>query len=120
MKTVGILVVSLAAVLLYSAKAEVPFAPRMPAGPIVRSIELSYPGASAAHKKKILASFSNLVGHPFSERVLDGDMRGLYNEGGIGGCKVFGAPLADGVKVAISVYLVFRSESQTSPAGKEK
>jgi hypothetical protein len=114
-KTISLAVVSFVAGFLCFARAEAPGRDGTPGAPIVRSIELDYPGVSAASRKRILRGFRNLVGHHYSERSLEESIRTMNDGGEIGGCRVFGEPVADGVKVVISVYLVYRVKSATAP-----
>ena len=79
-----------------------------PAGPIVRSIDVQYAGASTISKEKILANMRTRVGRPYSEQVVEEDIRNLYNTGNIANVRIFGEPLADGVKVIV----VLQSKSQ--------
>ena len=79
-----------------------------PAGPIVRSIEVQYAGASTISKEKILANMRTRVGRPYSEQIVEEDIRNLYNTGNISNVRIFGEPLADGVKVIV----VLQSKSQ--------
>ena len=78
------------------------------AGPIVRSIEVQYAGASTISKEKILANMRTRVGKPYSEQIVEEDIRNLYNTGNIANVRIFGEPLADGVKVIV----VLQSKSQ--------
>jgi outer membrane protein insertion porin family len=81
-----------------------------PAGPIVRSIDVQYAGASTVSKEKILANMRTRVGKPYSEQVVEEDIRNLYNTGNISNVRIFGEPLADGVKVIV----VLQSKSQVT------
>ena len=78
------------------------------AGPIVRAIEVQYAGASTISKEKILANMRTRVGRPYSEQIVEEDIRNLYNTGNISNVRIFGEPLTDGVKVIV----VLQSKSQ--------
>jgi outer membrane protein insertion porin family len=74
-----------------------------PAGPIVRSIEVQYAGASTVSKEKLLANMRTRIGKPYSEQVVEEDIRNLYKTGNISNVRIFGEPVADGVKVIVVV-----------------
>ncbi|HEX8309721.1 MAG TPA: POTRA domain-containing protein, partial [Chthoniobacteraceae bacterium] len=93
-----------ATVLLPSGSAQA----QTPAAPIVRSIEVQYAGASTVSKEKILANMQTRVGRPYDERTVEDDIRNLYATGNITNVRIFGEPVADGVKVIV----VIQSKSQ--------
>src|ERR1700679_2740807 len=74
-----------------------------PAGPIVRSIEVQYAGASTVSKEKLLANMRTRVGKPYSETAVEEDIRNLYKTGNISNVRLFGEPQADRVKVIVVV-----------------
>jgi len=103
-------VLALSAVLAAPAalRAQLPPPPLMPNGapvtaPVVRSIEVQYAGASTVSKEKILANMRTRVGRPYSEQVVEEDIRNLYATGNISNVRIFGEPLKDGVKVIVVV-----------------
>lgn len=71
--------------------------------PIVRSIEIQYAGAGAVSKEKILANMRTRVGRPYSEQIVEEDIRNLYATGNISNVRIFGEPQQDGVKVIVVV-----------------
>lgn len=73
------------------------------AGPTVRSIEVQYAGASSVSKEKLLANMRTRVGRPYSEQVVEEDIRNLYKTGNISNVRIFGEPVTDGVKVIVVV-----------------
>ena len=73
------------------------------AGPIVRSIDVQYAGASTVSKEKLLANMRTRVGRPYSEQAVEEDIRNLYKTGNISNVRIFGEPLTDGVKVIVVV-----------------
>ena len=79
-----------------------------PVGPIVKSIEVQYAGASTISKEKILANMRTRVGRPYAEQIVEEDIRNLYNTGNIANVRIFGEPMEDGVKVIV----VLQSKSQ--------
>ena len=72
-------------------------------GPIVRSIEVQYAGASTVSKEKILANMQTRVGRPYDEKMVEDDVRNLYATGNISNVRIFGEPQADGVRVIVVV-----------------
>jgi hypothetical protein len=82
--------------------------------PVVRVIEVVYADASKRAKKKILAQMCTRVGQPYSERGVEVDIRRLYSAANIGNVRIFGEPIAGGVKVI--VVLQSKSPVPTTPA----
>ncbi len=78
-------------------------APGPVSAPIVRSIDVQYAGASTVSKEKILANMRTRVGKPYSEQVVEEDIRNLFNTGNISNVRIFGEPTTDGVKVIVVV-----------------
>lgn len=74
-----------------------------PNAPIVRSIDVQYAGASTVSKEKILANMRTRVGRPYDERSVEEDIRSLYATGNITNVRIFGEPVADGVKVIVVI-----------------
>ena len=64
---------------------------------------MQYAGASTVSKEKILANMRTRVGRPYSEQVVEEDIRNLYTTGNISNVRIFGEPLTDGVKVIVVV-----------------
>jgi outer membrane protein insertion porin family len=79
------------------------FAQTPPAGPIVRQIDIQYAGAGTVAKEKIMANMRTRVGKPYSEQLVEEDIRNLYNTGNISNVRIFGEALPDGVKVIVVV-----------------
>ncbi len=79
------------------------FAQAPPVGPIVRQIDIQYAGAGTVAKEKITANMRTRVGKPYSEQLVEEDIRSLYNTGNISNVRIFGEALADGVKVIVVV-----------------
>ena len=73
------------------------------AAPIVRTIEVQYAGASTVSKEKILANMRTRVGRPYSEQVVEEDIRNLFATGNVSNVRIFGEPMKDGVKVIVVV-----------------
>jgi hypothetical protein len=72
--------------------------------PIVMGIEINWDGLNPATKKKLLAGLRTQIGKPFSDEALEEDMHRVFDERGDNfGGRVFGEPVAGGVKVIFSV-----------------
>ena len=73
--------------------------------PIVRSIEVEYTGPATVSKERIIAQLRTTVGQPYSESVVEGDIRQLYSTGAVRNVRIFGQPDGDGVKVIVAGLL---------------
>jgi outer membrane protein insertion porin family len=71
--------------------------------PIVRSIEIQYSGPATVSKDAILAHMRTAVGQPYSDSVVEEDIRNLYKTGVIQNVRIFAQPQEDGVKVIVAV-----------------
>jgi outer membrane protein insertion porin family len=71
--------------------------------PIVRAVEIQFAGASTVSKEKVLANMRTRVGKPYSEQVVEEDIRNLYATGNVLNVRIFGEPVTDGVKVIVVV-----------------
>ena len=74
-----------------------------PVAPIVRSIDVQFAGAAKISKEKILANMRTRVGRPYSEAVVEDDIRNLYATGNVSNVRIFGEPAANGVKVIVVI-----------------
>lgn len=74
-----------------------------PSAPVVRSIEVQYAGPATISKERILSNMRTKVGKLYSDQVVEEDIRNLYNTGSITNVRIFGEPVADGVKVMVVV-----------------
>jgi outer membrane protein insertion porin family len=79
--------------------------------PIVRAIDVEYSGPATVAKERILAQLRTAVGQPYSDEVVEADIRQLYSLGIIRNVRIFAQPQADGVKVIVAV--------QTRPVVRE-
>ena len=80
-------------------------------GAIVRSIDVQYTGPATLAKERILAQMRTAVGQPYSDPVVEEDIRNLYKTGAIQNVRIYGEPQGDGVKVIVAV--------QTRPVVRE-
>lgn len=80
-------------------------------GTIIRSIDVQYTGPATLAKERILAQMRTKVGQPYSDPVVEEDIRNLYKTGAIQNVRIYGEPEGDGVKVIVVV--------QTRPVVRE-
>ena len=77
--------------------------PQAPQAPTVRQIDIQYAGPATLSREKILANMSTAVGKPYSEEAIEDDIRSLYATGSVTNVRIFGEPLADGVRVVVVI-----------------
>jgi outer membrane protein insertion porin family len=73
------------------------------AGATVRSIEVQYAGPKTVSREKILSQMRTAVGQPYSDAMVEQDIRNLYKTGDLQNVRIFGQPEGDGVKVVVVV-----------------
>jgi len=71
--------------------------------PIIRSVEVEYTGPATVSKERILAQMRTAVGQPYSDAVVEQDIRNLYSTGNVRNVRIFAQPLSDGVKVIVAI-----------------
>jgi outer membrane protein insertion porin family len=71
--------------------------------PTVRSIDVEYTGPATVSKERILAQLRTGVGKPYSDAVVEQDIRQLYSTGAIRNVRIFAQPEGDGVRVTVAV-----------------
>src|SRR6201987_4313857 len=105
-----------------------PPGPQRATGPIVRQIEIQYAGPATLSRQRILTNMKTTVGQPYSETVVEDDVRALYATGLVTNVRIYGEPLPDGVKVIVvvqtrgtlaRVYGVGNEKVKTSKIRKE-
>src|SRR5262245_58672825 len=74
-----------------------------PGPPIIRSMDVEYTGPATISKERILAQMRTKVGQPYSNEVVQEDIKALYKTGYIRNVRIFGQPQGDGVKVIVAV-----------------
>src|SRR5213596_2246955 len=74
-----------------------------PGPPIIRSIDVEYTGPATISKERILAQMRTKVGQPYSNEVVQEDIKALYRTGYIRNVRIFAQPQGDGVKVIVAV-----------------
>src|SRR5881392_4447954 len=83
------------------ARAQAPQAPTGP--PVIRSMEVQYTGPATISKERILAQMRAKVGQPYSNEIVQEDIKALYKTGYIRNVRIFAQPQGDGVKVIVAV-----------------
>src|SRR5262249_49805560 len=74
-----------------------------PGPPIIRSIDVEYTGPATISRERILAQMRTKVGQPYSNEVVQEDIKALYKTGYIRNLRIFAQPEGDGVKVIVAV-----------------
>jgi outer membrane protein insertion porin family len=69
--------------------------------PNVVEIEVQFAGPATVSKDRLLANMRTRVGQPYSEAVVEEDIRNLYSTGNVVNVRIFGEPKGDGVKVIV-------------------
>jgi outer membrane protein insertion porin family len=69
--------------------------------PPVVAIEVQYAGPATVSKEKLLSNMRTRVGQPFSEQVVEEDIRNLYATGNVVNVRIFGDVVEKGVKVTV-------------------
>jgi outer membrane protein insertion porin family len=72
-------------------------------GAIVRAIEIKYAGAVTVSRERILSNMRTSIGQPFSQAGLEEDIRNVYQTGDVTNVRIFGEPMAGGVRVIVIV-----------------
>ena len=63
-----------------------------PEAPTVRAIDVQYSGPATLSKEAILAHIRTAVGQPYSDAVVEEDIRNLYKMGVIQNVRIFAQP----------------------------
>jgi outer membrane protein assembly factor BamA len=93
----------LASVLMVAASLSLPAqtAPEQQGPPIIRSVEIQYVGPQTLSREKILSQMRAKPGQPYSESVVEQDIKALYRTGQVQNVRIFGQAEGDGVKVMV-------------------
>jgi len=79
-------------------------APQAAVGPpIIRSMDVQYTGPATISKERILAQMRTKVGQPYSNEIVQEDIKALYKTGYIRNVRIFAQPEGNGVKVIVAV-----------------
>jgi len=71
--------------------------------PTVQSIEVQYAGPEVISKERVLANIRTSVGKPYSEVVVEEDIKSLYRTGTVSNVRMFGEPVGNNIKVVIVI-----------------
>ena len=71
--------------------------------PIIRAIDVEYSGPPSVSKEWILSQIRTQIGQPYSDQVVEQDIRQLYSTGAVRNVRIFAQPEGDGVKVIVAV-----------------
>src|SRR6201993_4943846 len=74
-----------------------------PGPPIIRSIDVEYTGPATISRERILAQMRAKVGQPYSNEIVQEDIKALYKTGYIRNVRIFAQPEGNGVKVIVAV-----------------
>ncbi|MDQ6622207.1 MAG: outer membrane protein assembly factor BamA [Verrucomicrobiota bacterium] len=69
----------------------------------VRAIDVQYTGPETISRERILAQMRTKVGEPYSDAIVEQDIRNLYQTGRIQNVRIFGQPVPEGVRVIVAV-----------------
>jgi outer membrane protein insertion porin family len=78
-----------------------PAAPEQQGPPIIRTVEIQYVGPQTLSREKILSQMRAKPGQPYSEAVVEQDIKALYRTGQVQNVPIFGQAEGDGVKVMV-------------------
>ncbi len=70
---------------------------------IVRAIDVEYTGPATVAKERILAQMRTQIGQPYSDAVVEQDIRQLYSTGAVRNVRIFAQPQGDGVRVTVAI-----------------
>ena len=76
-------------------------APSQPELPIIQSIEIKYVGPQTISREKVMSQIRLRAGQPYSESLVEQDIRALYTTGSVQNVKIFAESEAEGVKVIV-------------------
>ncbi len=75
--------------------------PEQQGPPIIKSVEVQYVGPQTISRDKVLAQIRTKPGQPYSESLVEADIKALYRTGQVQNVRIFGQPDGDGVKVMV-------------------
>jgi len=82
-----------------SAQTQAP--PQSEGPPIITSVEVQYVGPQTISKEKVLAQIRTRAGQPYSESMVEQDIKALYKTGQMQNVRIFGQADGNGVKVMV-------------------
>ncbi|PZR75321.1 MAG: outer membrane protein assembly factor BamA, partial [Chthoniobacterales bacterium] len=75
--------------------------PEQQGPPVVTSIEVQYVGPQTISKERVLAQLRTKPGDPYSEGLVESDIKALYKTGSVQNVRIFGQQDGNGVKVMV-------------------
>jgi outer membrane protein insertion porin family len=100
----GISMARLALILIFAASLSLQAQtapPEQQGPPIVRTIEVQYVGPQTLSKDKVLTQMRTKPGQPYSESLVEQDIKALYKTSQVQNVRIFGQPEGEGVKVIV-------------------
>lgn len=76
-------------------------APERQGPPRITAVEVQYVGPQTISKEKVLAQIRTKPGDPYSESVVEQDIKALYRTGQVQNVRIFGKPEGEGVRVMV-------------------
>src|SRR4051812_49074449 len=76
-------------------------APPQQGPPLIHSIEIQYVGPQTIARDKVLAQMQTKPGKPYSESLVEQDIKALYRTSQVQNVRIFGQPEGEGVKVIV-------------------
>ena len=97
------LVARLAIALLFAASlflnAQTP--PEQQGPPIIKTVEIQYVGPQTLSREKVASQMRTKVGQPYSESLVEQDIKALYKTHQVQNVRIFGQADGNGVKVIV-------------------
>ncbi|MFN2622628.1 MAG: outer membrane protein assembly factor BamA [Chthoniobacterales bacterium] len=100
----GISMARLALILIFAATAWLraqTAPPEQQGPPIIKSVEVQFVGPQTVSKDKILAQMRTKSGQPYSESIVEQDIKALYKTNQVQNVRIFGQAEGNGVKVMV-------------------
>lgn len=71
--------------------------------PIIRAIDVQYIGPQTVSKERVLSQIRTKVGQPYSDTIVEQDIRSLYQTGQVQNVRMLASPAENGVKVTVVI-----------------
>jgi outer membrane protein insertion porin family len=71
--------------------------------PVIRAIDVQYVGPQTISKERVLSQIRTKVGQPYSDTVVEQDIRSLYQTGQVQNVRFAASPAESGVKVTVVI-----------------
>ncbi|HEX8076848.1 MAG TPA: outer membrane protein assembly factor BamA [Chthoniobacterales bacterium] len=75
--------------------------PEQQGPPIIKSVEIQYVGPQTLSREKIMSQIRTKPGQPYSESLVEQDIKALYRTGQVQNVRIFGQAEGEGVKVMV-------------------